>query len=160
MLTIGAACTLAIAACGSATKPIRTGASSGAANQLRFAACMRSHGVPSFPDPSPPGASLTGNTFGGFAIPAGLDVQSPAFQSAHNACRVDLGGGTPHRGVSANDRRSMLRHAQCMRTHGVPGYPDPVIPSHGPIISRAPTGPGVNPDSPAFERAAADCGGA
>lgn len=52
----------------------------------------------------------------------------------------------------------MLHHAQCMRVHGVPNYPDPNIPSHGPFMTGPP--PGFNTDAPAFKRAAAICGGA
>ena len=160
-LTIGLAVVagmVALAACGSSTK--HKGASAGGrySQDLSFARCMRSHGVPNFPDPSSPGARMTGNSFGGFALPASISTQSPAFQSALQACRGDLPGGSrPRGGISESQKLSMLKHAQCMRAHGVPNYPDPNIPSHGPILSVPP--PGINTDSPAFKGAAAACGG-
>ena len=104
---------------------------------------MRSHGVPNFPD--------------GPSIPDGV-AQSPAFQSAAQTCRSKLQpGGGPHGGISESTRLSLLHHAQCMRAHGVPNYPDPNIPSHGPYDFGPP--PGINTDAPAFQRAASACGG-
>ncbi len=153
-----AGCILALAACGSSTKPAVTSASNSYTDELTFAHCMRSHGVANFPDPSPPGANLTGNTFGGFALPAGLNLQPPAAQTALNACRQTLpGGGGGRGGVSESQKLSLLKHAQCMRAHGVPNYPDPTIPSHGPIMTGPP--PGINTNSPAFQQAATACGG-
>jgi hypothetical protein len=48
------------------------------AEQLKYAHCMRAHGVPGFPDPSPEG---------GFSIPNSVDENSPAFQAAERACK-------------------------------------------------------------------------
>jgi hypothetical protein len=149
LLTIAlaaATCTIAIAACGSSGKSSRTGASVNP--QLAFAECMRSHGVANFPDPSAGGA---------IDIPDALD-QLPAFQSAAQTCRSKLQpGGGPHGGIPESTRISLLHHAQCMRAHGVPNYPDPNIPSHGPHDFGPP--PGINTDAPAFQRAARACGG-
>jgi hypothetical protein len=108
---------------------------------------MRSNGVPNFPDPS---------AGGGINIPDALG-QTPAFQSAAQVCRKRLPGGGPHGAIPERVKLGLLHHAECMRVHGVPNYPDPVIPSHGPIYSGPP--PGVNTDAPAFTRAAAACGG-
>ncbi len=137
-----ATCTMAIAACGSSTKPTGTTVS-GLTSRLAFAKCMRSHAVPSFPD--------------GPNIPDGV-AQSPAFQSAARTCRKLLPGGAGGRGgVSESTRLSLLKHAECMRAHGVPNYPDPNIPSHGPFNSGPP--PGIDTAAPAFTRAASACGG-
>lgn len=147
-LTIAVAavtCTMAIASCGSATKPSHTGASVNP--QLVLSECMRSHGVPNFPDPSAGGA---------INIPDALE-QSPAFQSATGVCRKRLSGGGPRGGIPESTRLSMLHHAECMRAHGVPSYPDPTIPSHGPLLVGPP--PGVNTNAAAFQQAASACGG-
>ena len=51
---------------------------------LKFARCMRGHGIKNFPDPKltiGPGGGQGVNLSG-----AGLDFQSPAFQTAANAC--------------------------------------------------------------------------
>ena len=51
---------------------------------LAFARCMRAHGMSSFPDPTFSGAGPAGP-------PAGIDLQSPAFQSAARACGTGAG---------------------------------------------------------------------
>jgi len=48
---------------------------------LAYAACMRSHGVESFPDPSAVGAAV-------IAPAAGIDPNSVQFRSAGSACRL------------------------------------------------------------------------
>jgi hypothetical protein len=52
------------------------------AQLLAFARCMRSHGVPSFADP----------TARGLTPPAGIDPNSPAFRSTTQVCRRFLPG--------------------------------------------------------------------
>jgi hypothetical protein len=48
------AISIAVAACGSAGPSTSTGTESGDALALKFATCMRAHGVPNFPDPGVP----------------------------------------------------------------------------------------------------------
>jgi hypothetical protein len=50
---------------------------------VRFAECMREHGVPDFPDPEGPGRLL---------VPRTIDVQSPQFEQARQACQGELRG--------------------------------------------------------------------
>jgi hypothetical protein len=45
--------------------------------QLQWAACMRSHGEPNFPDPA---------SNGSFTLPPGVNAESPQFQAALKAC--------------------------------------------------------------------------
>jgi hypothetical protein len=45
--------------------------------ELKWAACMRSHGEPNFPDPASDGS---------FTLPSGMNAESPQFQAALNAC--------------------------------------------------------------------------
>ena len=63
------------------------------AQALRFAACMRAHGVPRFPDPQFSGGGVqfrVGGPSGG-----GIDPSSPLFQKAQKACAPDLPGELP-----------------------------------------------------------------
>lgn len=134
---------LVIAACGSASKP-STVATSGSSTAVRFADCMRSHGLPSFPDPSP----------GGFDL-SGVDTRSPTFQSAHQACAplqpASTAQGSP---ASASERLAAIANARCMRSHGVPNFRDPTfLPSGGNTVSLE----GLDTQSPAFKQAEADC---
>ena len=157
------ACVLGIAACGSSSK-----ASSAAAAlhsvALRFSECMRTHGVPSFPDPGSGGGI-------NFKLGSGVNPQSPAFQSAQADCaKLVPGAGGPFSGrPDPNARRILLRLATCMRAHGLTTFPDPT--TSRPSLSGNGVGglvlgrggyflslpPGLSPQSPAFRHAAVAC---
>lgn len=126
-----------------------------------FARCMRAHGLTNFPDP-------TGG--GGIQLNAssGLNPQSPGFQAAQKACSRYLPGGGPGSVKPTEQQKQLaIQQAQCMRTHGVTDFPDPVLtpPTPGPnelVIARRGLffvfGPGINPQSPAFQSATKACG--
>jgi hypothetical protein len=50
---------------------------------IAFSQCMRENGVPDFPDPEGPGRLL---------VPRTIDVQSPQFERARQACQGELRG--------------------------------------------------------------------
>jgi len=149
---------LALTACGSAGKG--SGSNGGGAG-IRFADCMRSHGVPNFPDP---GAG------GGIQISSGsgINPQSPAFQSSQNACSKLMPGLGQGRGPAPESRKiEMVKLAECMRKHGLESFPDPTAtpPSPGSGLGIAFGSPGsfiAVPQSliqsPGFNQAAATCG--
>jgi hypothetical protein len=165
--TVGAAicCTLALASCGS-TGPSSAHTSANVTNAallVNYSACMRSHGVPDFPDPA---TSQSGdNSFGvdgyNFNLPANLNTQAPAYESAERHCQGLIGfggGGLAHNpAVVARARQAALAHAQCMRQHGVPNFPDPTVSSIGGAIVQSSGGIGINPRSPAFQQAQKIC---
>jgi hypothetical protein len=66
--------------------------------------------------------------------------------------------GDAGRGISASEQAAALHHAQCMRAHGVPDYPDPTYHLGRPTVQPL-TVYGINPDSPAVRTAARACGG-
>ncbi len=161
VLFASACCALAVAACGSSSKPSSASGSSAETAGIKFADCMRAHGVPNFPDPgSGGGITLTPGS--------GVNPQSPAFQSAQNACSKLLPGGGPGRGpVSETRKLAMLKLAECMRAHGLTTFPDPTStpPSPGAGFGLAFGGggsfiavPRAMMESPAFKQAAAQCG--
>jgi len=163
---VAAGCGILIAACGYSSSPNSAQTNTNASNAallVKYSDCMRSHGVPSFPDPS---TSQSGNnSFGidgfNFNLPAGLNMQSPAYQSAGKACQpLVAGGGDGPAGnpaFAAKAKQAALAHAQCMRSHGVPNFPDPKVSMSGGGISVSSGGPGLNPQSPAFQRAQKIC---
>ena len=53
---------------------------------LKFAQCMRSHGVPKFPDPKAGGLLKLGSK-------SGVDPNTPAFQAAQKTCQKLVPGG-------------------------------------------------------------------
>jgi hypothetical protein len=117
--------------------------------QLSYSECMWSHGVPGYPDPV-----LSGH---GLSMSSGkLDVSSPQFVSAATACKKLVpNGGPPTQAQIQATINAALKHSECMRAHGVPNFPDPVVSSHSISISIG--GPGVDPNSPQFQAAQRIC---
>jgi hypothetical protein len=106
---------------------------------------MRSHGVTDFPDPNPGG---------GFGAPTSELLNNPHFGTANSACHHLL----PNGGAGGNNKvrqnlSQLLRLAQCMRSHGVPNYPDP-NPNNAPVnLAQL----GINENSPQFQSAQRTC---
>jgi hypothetical protein len=144
-LILAAAIVLLAAACGGGG-PAKGGASTGA---LAFARCMRSNGVAQYPDPDAQGRLVKESL-------AQLGVSGRRFQSADGACRHLLpnGGAAPSPAQEQQVRALSLRFSQCVRAHGVPGFPDPD--STGRIPD--PASVGIDQGSPTFEAANSACG--
>jgi hypothetical protein len=116
---------------------------------------MRVHGVPNFPDPVQSGNGRVGLQISAVPGKGGLGLNSPAFQSAQQACKKLLpNGGNPPK-LSAGEKQQFLKFAACMRTHGVPSFPDPTFSGGGVRVQIG--GPGVSPSSPAFKAAQQSC---
>jgi hypothetical protein len=158
VLAVMAGAALLAAACGGSSPSTpgpggssSTGASTIHAKQLAFAQCMRSHGVPNFPDPS-------GNT-GGLAVAkgsSGINPQSAQFQAAQQTCRHLLpNGGQITPAQLGQAEQQLLKLAKCMRAHGVPDFPDPN--GQGQVQDSAPPGSDLNPNSPQFQAAQKAC---
>lgn len=124
-------------------------ASAQGSGALAFAACMRSHGVPRFPDPDSSGK-----------IPkVGLDrlgVAGSRFQAAQGACGHLLpnGGRPPNQAQLSQVKAQGLAYARCVRAQGVRGFPDPNRSGRIPDPARA----GIDQGSPKFEAANRACG--
>lgn len=157
---VALACAAALSACGSASK--QAAADHGGNRLIAFSKCMRAHGVTNFPDPSGGGGLNIAGT--------GINPQAPAFKSAQAACVKLMPGGGPGTHASAQQIKDATDTAECMRHHGVTGFPDPVITTTPPAInpgaySSAEYGNGmfigipssINESSPAFESAAKIC---
>ncbi len=151
---------VALSACGSSsTKPA---ADRGGNAPIAFSNCMRAHGVTNFPDPAGGGGLNIGGT--------GINPRAPAFKSAQAACSKLMPGGGPRTHASAQQIKDATETAECMRNHGVSGFPDPMITATPPAInpgaySTAEYGNGmfigipksINVNSPAFEAATKTC---
>jgi hypothetical protein len=95
---------------------------------LAYSACMRSHGVPNYPDSTSSGqlpktdAQLLG-------------VSISQYQAAQQACRhlLPTGGSPEDCMLNSNCPPALVQQmlaadrklARCMRSHGVPNFPDP-----------------------------------
>jgi hypothetical protein len=124
---------------------------------LAYANCMRSHGVPDFPDPNGQGEFQLHAVFeNGDATKDGdLIPSSPAFRAGERTCGSFASAGR-QMPKSQEDQayQKDLAAAVCMRANGVAGYPDPKL--IGGLIDQEFNGK-FNPDSPAFKLAAKKC---
>ena len=139
LAVLAAACNGSSSSAGSGGAPGAEGSSS-SASAVGYSDCMRSHGVPNFPDPDSSGQLPKGDAqrFG---------VSSSQLQSGRRACQHLL----PNTGQAINANsiqecmlagdcpRALVQQvlteernfAGCMRSHGVPHWPDPTIDSQG-----------------------------
>jgi hypothetical protein len=165
--SLAVACAVSVAACGGSS-PKKTNRSGRVdASMLAHSECMRAHGVTNFPDPGGGGGgdiNLSGT---------GINVASPAFRAAQSACFHLLPGGGPNgHKLSKQQIAAMVATSQCMRQHGVTGFPDPyavsgnALPNLNPAdYSSIQMGGGevlaipksINENSPAFQQAAKTC---
>ncbi len=90
---------------------------------VAFASCVRSHGVPTYPDggngPQPNGNMQQ------FAQRLGVSLSR--LRAALNAC-AGLNPklhGSESQPLTAQEEQDYLRAAACMRSHGFPDFPDP-----------------------------------
>jgi hypothetical protein len=136
--------------------------SPGQRSVLAFSRCMRSHGVPNFPDPVDevdlPKIS-----------PEILGVSSSQFNAAESACQNllpptgEISGNS--RGISDSVERCIvggvcspavthwlqhkeLKYAQCMRSHGIPSWPDPTTDAQGRLTFAVPVAWAAHPPEP------------
>jgi hypothetical protein len=121
------------------------------AHYLGYAGCMRSHGVPGYPDPMVSGSA---DSLSVAISPGSADPNSPAFKSADGACHHLLpNGGVQGRpgGSSAQQQAQDVLFADCMRSHGVPSFPDP---GHDGVFTLPAA---INEQAPAFLGATNAC---
>ena len=146
-----AAATLLTAACGGGSP---SAAGSSVTGQVRvqqalaFAHCMRSHGVPNFPDPDSSGGIVIKKTL--------LEPAYNAPRSARTACahllpRYGLELLTPAQ--QEQHQRQQLAMAACMRRHGFANFPDNWSGNVGQLQSAH-----IDPSSPQLNAALTKCG--
>jgi hypothetical protein len=111
---------------------------------LAYSQCMRDHGISDFPDPDAAGAVNNPQ----------LKEASDVLAEAQKACRDLSPGGAATDGVGRDSSR-VLAYSQCMRDHGISGFPDPQpAPGGGWVI---PKNGEYNPLDPAVQRADEAC---
>jgi hypothetical protein len=156
-VAIIAAAVLALAGCGGS--PSSTGGSPHARGStstpsaVAYSACMRSNGVPNFPDPDSKGMP-------GQADPQQLGVSSFQYQAAEQACQhlLPTGGSLQQQTQQCllfGDCPPALvqqiltlerTYARCLRSHGVLNWPDPTVGAKGrPVFDLS--GAGIDPQS-------------
>ena len=123
--------------------------------ELAYSRCMRAHGVLRFPDPD-----------SGGVIPkvglAQLDVSTTVYQAAQKTCEHLLPSSA--QSSQAWDQQmlnALWKFARCVRSHGVPNWPDPLAESDPgqpgtPGFPRQ-LPPGLNTSSPVVKSAMHKC---
>ena len=124
------------------------GGSSSYQKAVAYAQCMRSHGVPGFPDPDSKGNFIIkGPELGG---------SGQQYQSADKACKHLLPNGGQMTAAQQQKALSQaLKFSACMRAHGLPNFPDPTVEKGG--ISSHLGGSGISPNSPQLRAAQQAC---
>jgi hypothetical protein len=130
-------------------------ASSPHSQAVAYSGCMREHGVANFPEPQ---ISTSGNEVKvAMRVTPGI-TGNPHFQSAEKACSKLLheggpgGPGSNHQ-ISPQEQSQYLKAAACIRSHGIPNFPDPTFSGGGVHIAHQ----GLNESSPAFKAAVQAC---
>jgi len=130
-----------------------TGSASPDSQAVAYAACVRAHGVPNFPDPK---VSTSGSEV---KVAVGVTPAikgNPHFKSAQQACRQLLPGGGPGSQsdpqLSTAEQAQVLQLVACVRKHGEPNLPDPTFTGGGAHLP-----PSVDTHSAAFKSAEQAC---
>ncbi|MGH7153859.1 MAG: hypothetical protein ACREF3_08000 [Acetobacteraceae bacterium] len=121
------------------------------AETLAFSNCMRSNGVSGFPDPNSSGQLPKRQV-------AQLAAGDPRFPAAHRTCGHLLpNGGQPTQAQVQQAWNDMRNFARCMRSHGVPNWPDPTDTSpqdNRPFFN---TPASIDPNAPQIESKISAC---
>jgi hypothetical protein len=119
---------------------------------VAFANCMRSSGVPNFPDPQRVGGA-------GLKLTIHQGDASPQFQAAMRTCHHLLPSGGSGSAETAQQTRTRiadgLSFARCMRGHGVSRFPDPT--AQGQLTVEMVQAQGIDVHSPAVLQAVQVC---
>jgi hypothetical protein len=147
---------------GGSSSPESESSASAQQKIIAFSHCMRTHGVPEFPEPSEGRLLVRSSDHNGHVT--GVNPQSAQFQAASKACAKlsPKGGKPPSPAEQAKMQEQALKFSQCMRTHGVPSFPDPEFSKTGVgvgiRIGGKKGGPSrIDPNSPQFQAAQKTC---
>ncbi len=145
-----AALSLLAAGCGGGASPGVASVGSSTATTatptglLAYSRCMRSHGVPSFPDPGGKGGIPKPQ------VVAAAQSNPHKFNAADAACHYLAPAGLGPEQSPQEQRTQLadeLSFAKCMRNHGVTNFPDPS--AHGGLTVAMVEAQGIDVHSPA-----------
>ncbi len=148
LLPLTAACGGSPSSTGSPSSNGSGSASSAYVRQaLAFARCVRTNGIPNYPDPDSRG-EFSKTTL------RQLGVSDSRLRAAQDACQNLLPAGQPP--LTGPQQEDYLRAAACMRSHGIANFPDPTFSGGG---VHFPIPPGIDASSERFTRARQACAG-
>jgi hypothetical protein len=123
---------------------------------LKFAKCMREHGIPMSDPTKQAGGGILQKIGGPGQRDNDLGPDSPKMKAADKACakyRALGGGQAPDPAKVAQQRDAFVAYARCMRGKGI-AMPDPKVSGNGIQMT---LGKGIRPDSPVFKKADQAC---
>jgi hypothetical protein len=119
--------------------------------QAAFATCMRRNGAPDFPD---------ADSQGHFNLSPQVPRPTPQLGAAYEACEHLKAAAYALDPQLAEGRRAKLQllldYAACMRSHGVPNFPDPTVDDGGMGFGDL-SQSNINPGAPVFMAADRAC---
>ena len=155
-VTLVASIGLLLGACGSTgpgvaglvstTSTTNVSSASLSSQLVKYGACIRSHGIPQYPDPMQNGDSFTF-----------MKVNSPQFAIVQAACHNVLPADVLpplEPTITPVDQADYLRAVACLHSDGFPQIPDPTF-TAGKVHISLPSS--IDQRSPRFERALATC---
>lgn len=119
---------------------------------LKFAQCMREHGV-DMPDPGTGGRQR-------LRVGPGEDITPEEMEEAQKACeeyRQDIEPPELSEEQQQEFREAALAHARCMREHGIENFPDPTFGENGEAQIRIDKGSGIDPEDEDLREAQEAC---
>jgi hypothetical protein len=143
---------VALAACGGDSPTGAPSADQRAKMQeaaLKFARCMREHGV-DVPDPKPGGGIQ-------LAVPDGM--AKTKVDAAQKACQKYMDAVKPPELSDEQQKQARdaaLAFSRCMREHGI-DFPDPQFGDKGEAKIHIDKSSGINPNDPKFQQAQKEC---
>jgi len=140
-----AAIAMLVVACGGGGSSPTSAQTKNYQKALAFVQCMRTHGYPTFPDPTSQGT-----------ISDAQAKITPQILASYQQCRTLLPPGLLQLTEAQREQLTTqaLKRAECMRAHGVTNFPDP-----GPLspAARRALKTSLDPSSPVFQAAARAC---
>jgi len=134
---------------GSGSKP--ESSASTQQKMVAYADCMRSHGVPDFPEPNEGRLLFRGGSG------SGVNPNSAQFQDAEKTChKLMPEGGKPSPQMQRQAQERALQFSACMRSHGAPNFPEPEFTGTA-VRLHVKVGGGLDPNSPEFQAAQKAC---
>ena len=121
---------------------------------LAYVNCMRTHGEPNMPEPT---FERQRRASSRPAPGSGVDPNSPQFTAANKACKhlvPKKGSGASGSTITPADQADYLKAAACMRSHGVPNFPDPTFQNNS-VEFNTPTP--IDTNSSQYKSALATC---
>jgi hypothetical protein len=116
---------LLAAGCGSDSGGSPNAGGTGSSSKLvAYSQCMRSHGIPNFPDPASSGGIPKQGAVSAQRAVSNAQAQAAAKDCQHLVAGLSL-GGQPIQTITTQQQQDYLNAVACMHSHGITNFPEP-----------------------------------